>query len=208
MAKLYFYYSAMNAGKSTMLLQSSYNYQERGMQTLLYTPAFDERFGHAKIASRIGLEANAKTFDADFDFLSDIQAQLAAKPHTIQCVMVDEAQFLSSNQVDQLSDVVDFCRIPVLAYGLRTDFQGQLFPGSERLLAIADNLQEVKTICHCGRKANMVLRVDEHNRPVKSGAQIEIGGNDRYVSVCRLHFKQEQPQAIHASPPSPICAIS
>lgn len=198
MAKLYFYYSAMNAGKSTVLLQSSYNYQERGMQTLLYTPTFDERFGHAKIASRIGLEATAKTFDTQFDFLTDIKAQLAVDNHKIQCIMVDEAQFLSAQQVDQLSDVVDYCHIPVLAYGLRTDFQGHLFPGSERLLAIADNLQEVKTICHCGRKANMVLRVDQHNRPVKSGAQIEIGGNDRYVSVCRRHFKQEQPQASQA----------
>jgi thymidine kinase len=189
MAKLYFYYSAMNAGKSTVLLQSSYNYQERGMSTLLYAPSFDDRFGKAKIASRIGLEAKAHTFDASFDFLDHIKTQLNQKNHSIKCILVDEAQFLSATQVDQLSDVVDFYDVPVLAYGLRTDFQGQLFPGSERLLAIADNLQEIKTICHCGGKANMVLRLDEHNQPIKAGLQIQIGGNDRYVSVCRKHFK-------------------
>lgn len=193
MAKLYFYYSAMNAGKSTILLQSSYNYQERGMETLLYAPAIDDRFGSAKIASRIGLEAKAKTFDIDFDLLADIKHHLSFDTHKIKCIFVDEAQFLSPQQVDQLSDVVDFYKIPVLAYGLRTDFQGQLFPGSERLLAIADDLQEIKTICHCGSKATMVLRVDEHNQPIKAGNQIEIGGNDRYVSVCRLHFKAEKP---------------
>lgn len=193
MAKLYFYYSSMNAGKSTVLLQSSYNYQERGMNTLLYTPALDDRFGHATIASRIGLTAQATVFDAQFNFLTHIKSQLAQDPHTIKCVLVDEAQFLSRDQVDQLSDVVDFCNLPVLAYGLRTDFQGNLFSGSERLLAIADNLQEIKTICHCGGKANMVLRIDAHNRPIKTGAQIEIGGNDRYVPVCRKHFKCEQP---------------
>lgn len=193
MAKLYFYYSAMNAGKSTVLLQSSYNYQERGMSTVLYTPAFDDRFGHATIASRIGLTAQARVFDGQFNFWQDIQHALTPANQNIQCILVDEAQFLTAAQVDQLTDIVDFCDIPVLAYGLRTDFQGQLFPGSQRLLATADNLQEIKTICHCGRKANMVLRVDAHNQPVKSGAQIEIGGNDRYVSVCRRHFKLSQP---------------
>ena len=193
MAKLYFYYSAMNAGKSTVLLQSSYNYQERGMNTLLYAPAIDDRFGQACIASRIGLDAPAKTFDADFDLYADVRVHLAKPDHNIRCILVDEAQFLSRAQVDQLSDVVDYCKIPVLAYGLRTDFQGNLFPGSERLLAISDELQEIKTICHCGSKANMVLRVDANNRPIKAGKQIEIGGNESYVSVCRKHFKLEQP---------------
>ncbi len=192
MAKLYFYYSAMNAGKSTVLLQSSYNYHERGMQTLLYAPAIDDRFGTAKIASRIGLDAPAKTFDSEFNLYADINQQLAVDSHNIRCILVDEAQFLTRAQVDQLSDVVDFCKIPVLAYGLRTDFQGNLFPGSERLLALADELQEIKTICHCGSKANMVLRVDTRNQVIKDGLQIEIGGNDRYVSVCRKHFKLHQ----------------
>lgn len=194
MAKLYFYYSAMNAGKSTMLLQSSYNYQERGMATLLYTPIIDDRFGHATIASRIGLNAPAKTFNATLNLFDDIQQQLEQADANIRCIFVDEAQFLSATQVDQLSDVVDLCHIPVLAYGLRTDFQGNLFSGSERLLALADDLQEIKTICHCGSKASMVLRLDAQHQVIKAGNQIEIGGNESYVSVCRKHFKLGLPR--------------
>ncbi len=188
MAKLYFYYSAMNAGKSTVLLQSSYNYQERGMETLVYTPKFDTRFGEALVASRIGLKAEAISFEANTDLFKDVEKHLKREGHKIRCVLVDEAQFLTREQVDQLATVVDKLRIPVLTYGLRTDFRGELFEGSARLLALADEVNEIKTICHCGSKATMVLRVDEEGRAVKTGAQVEIGGNDRYVSVCRKHF--------------------
>mgnify|MGYP003109339115 FL=1 len=188
MAKLFFYYSAMNAGKSTTLLQSSFNYQERGMQTLLLTVAFDDRFGVGKIASRIGLEAPAVLFDGNTDLCALIGEKL--DEGRIDCVLVDEAQFLTKDQVWQLSDVADKLGVPVLCYGIRTDFQGQLFEGSKWLLAWADKLSELKTICHCGRKAGMVLRVDENGNTVREGAQVEIGGNDRYVSVCRQHFKE------------------
>lgn len=188
MAKLFFYYSSMNAGKSTTLLQSSFNYQERGMQTLLLTVAFDDRFGVGKIASRIGLEAPAVLFDGNTDLCALIKEKL--DEGRIDCVLVDEAQFLTKDQVWQLSDVADKLGVPVLCYGIRTDFQGQLFEGSKWLLAWADKLSELKTICHCGRKAGMVLRVDENGNTVREGAQIEIGGNDRYVSVCRQHFKE------------------
>ena len=188
MAKLFFYYSSMNAGKSTTLLQSSFNYQERGMQTLLLTVAFDDRFGVGKIASRIGLEAPAVLFDGNTDLCALIGAKL--DEGRIDCVLVDEAQFLTKDQVWQLSDVADKLGVPVLCYGIRTDFQGQLFEGSKWLLAWADKLSELKTICHCGRKAGMVLRVDENGNTVREGAQVEIGGNDRYVSVCRQHFKE------------------
>jgi thymidine kinase len=188
MSKVYFYYSAMNAGKSTILLQSSYNYQERGMDTLLLCPALDTRAGMGRIRSRIGLEAQATAFTATDDLLAITRAVLAERK--LACVLVDEAQFLTSAQVDQLTDIADDLRIPVLAYGIRTDFQGNLFEGSLRLLALADNLIEIKTICHCGRKATMVLRVDSSGKAVREGAQIEIGGNDRYVSVCRRHFKE------------------
>ncbi len=188
MAKLYFYYSAMNAGKSTVMLQSSYNYHERGMQTLVLTPAIDTRAGTGRVRSRIGLEAEANAFGAKDDLLALTKAAHAKQK--LSCVLVDEAQFLSRAQVDQLAEVVDGLGIPVLCYGLRTDFQGNLFPGSERLLGVADNLIEIKTICHCGRKATMVLRIDAEGRPVREGAQIEIGGNARYVSVCRRHFKE------------------
>ena len=187
MAKLYFYYAAMNAGKSTILLQSSYNYRERGMHTLVLTPAIDTRAGTGRVKSRIGLEASANAFGAGDDLLA-----LARDEHARQklsCVLVDEAQFLSRAQVDQLAEVTDGLGIPVLCYGLRTDFQGNLFAGSERLLAVADNLNEIKTICHCGRKATMNLRVDASGRAVREGEQIEIGGNERYVAVCRRHFK-------------------
>ncbi|AJD51923.1 MULTISPECIES: thymidine kinase [Thalassospira] len=188
MAKLFFYYSSMNAGKSTTLLQSSFNYQERGMQTLLLTVAFDDRFGVGKIASRIGLEAPAVLFDGNTDLCALIGEKL--DEGRIDCVLVDEAQFLTKDQVWQLSDVADKLGVPVLCYGIRTDFQGQLFEGSKWLLAWADKLSELKTICHCGRKAGMVLRVDENGNTVREGAQVEIGGNDRYVSVCRQHFKE------------------
>lgn len=187
MAKLYFYYSTMNAGKSTTLLQSSFNYEERGMRTLLLTAAFDDRFGVGKIASRIGLEAEANLFNDTTDILEMVQEELSNRK--IDCVMVDESQFLSKDQVFQLSEVADELRIPVLCYGLRTDFQGNLFEGSLHLLAWADELKELKTICHCGSKATMVIRVDEHGDPIQDGAQKVIGGNDRYVALCRKHFK-------------------
>ncbi len=188
MAKIYFYYSSMNAGKSTVLLQSSYNYRERGMNTLVFTPEVDTRDGDGKITSRIGLQADALTFSPVDDLF-----QLARRTHEdspIHCVLVDEAQFLTKRQVRQLSDVADELDIPVLAYGLRTDFQGNLFEGSTHLLAWADSLTEIKTICHCGRKATMVLRLDARGNPVHDGEQVEIGGNERYVSVCRKHFKE------------------
>ena len=188
MAKLYFYYSTMNAGKSTVLLQSSYNYRERGMRTLVFSPEIDERFGARRVSSRIGLSADSVPFSA-----ADNLFRMVEKDHresAVHCVLVDEAQFLTTNQVRQLSDVCDSLGIPVLAYGLRTDFQGNLFEGSLHLLAWADTLTEIKTICHCGRKATMVLRVDANGVPVREGEQIQIGGNERYVTVCRQHFKQ------------------
>ncbi|MFN9850492.1 MAG: thymidine kinase, partial [Planctomycetota bacterium] len=183
MAKLYFYYSTMNAGKSTVLLQSSYNYRERGMRTLVFSPEIDERFGARRVSSRIGLSADSVPFSA-----ADNLFRMVEKDHresAVHCVLVDEAQFLTKNQVRQLSDVCDSLGIPVLAYGLRTDFQGNLFEGSLHLLAWADTLTEIKTICHCGRKATMVLRVDANGVPVREGEQIQIGGNERYVTVCR-----------------------
>lgn len=189
MAKLYFYYSTMNAGKTTTLLQSAYNYHERGMRTLILTPKLDTRAGEGIVASRIGLKAKAKVFTREDDLAKMVRHELAAKGK-IDCVLVDEAQFLSKAQVWQLSDVVDDLNIPVLAYGLRTDFQGELFEGSQYLLAWADNLIELKTICHTGKKANMVVRVDEHGRAVTDGPQVEVGGNDRYVSVSRKEFKK------------------
>ncbi len=188
MSKLYFYYSAMNAGKSTVLLQSSYNYHERGMRTLLFIPAIDTRAGPGRVKSRIGLEAEALALEPDEDIFEHVKAAHAAQP--VACVLVDEAQFLTRRQVEQLTDIVDRLDIPVLCYGLRTDFQAQLFPGSAALLALADNLIELKTICHCGRKATMNLRVGPDGRGVKEGAQVEIGGNDRYVAMCRRHFKE------------------
>jgi thymidine kinase len=188
MAKVYFYYAAMNAGKSTVLLQSSYNYQERGMRTLMFAPVLDTRAGYGRIQSRIGLASDALPLKGDDDLLAIIRTAHAADP--VACVFVDEAQFLTPAQVMQLTDVADTLRIPVLCYGLRTDFQARLFPGSATLLAVADDLIELKTICHCGRKATMNLRVAEDGRAVKEGAQVEIGGDDRYVAVCRRHFKE------------------
>ncbi len=187
MAKVYFYYAAMNAGKSTVLLQSSYNYRERGMRTLLFTPAIDNRYGTGRIESRIGLRSGAISIGAADNIFKRIQTEHAGEP--VACVLVDEAQFLSTEQVWQLSDVADSLEIPVLCYGLRTDFQGRLFPGSAALLGLADDLTELKTICHCGRKATMNLRVDASGHGVREGAQIEIGGDDRYVAMCRRHFK-------------------
>lgn len=187
MAKLYFYYSAMNAGKSTVLLQSSHNYRERGMTTLLFTPNIDTRFAPGTIHSRIGLQADAVPFDQQFN-LFDYTASLKTKQTNLSCVLVDEAQFLTKTQVDQLTAIVDQIDIPVLAYGLRTDFLGEPFEGSLYLLAWADNLVEIKTICHCGRKATMNMRIDDNNQPVRAGAQIEIGGNERYIATCRKHY--------------------
>ena len=189
MAKLYFYYSSMNAGKSTNLLQSSYNYKERGMRTLVLAPSFDDRFGAGKVTSRIGIETEATTFNNETDLLEVVSATHAEEK--LHCVLIDEAQFLTRDQVFQLSELTDKLNIPVLAYGLRTDFQGEPFEGSKYLLAWSDNLKELKAICHCGRKATMVLRTDADGNPVTEGSQVEIGGNDRYVSMCRKHFKEQ-----------------
>lgn len=189
MAKLYFYYSAMNAGKTTTLLQSAHNYHERGMRTLILTPKLDNRFGEGLVASRIGLKARATVFGSEDDLLALARDDIAARGD-LHCVLVDEAQFLSKRQVWQLTEIVDRLNVPVLAYGLRTDFRGELFEGSQYLLAWADNLVEIKTICHTGRKAIMVVRVDEHGRAITDGPQVEIGGNERYVSVSRGEFKK------------------
>ncbi len=188
MAKLYFHYSTMNAGKSTLLLQASYNYIERGMQTYLLTANFDDRAGTGKIGSRIGIEAEADTYTQADDLFTKIETRLAAEP--CACVLVDEAQWMTREQVWQLARAVDDLGVPVMAYGLRVDFQGELFPGSAALLALADEMREVRTICHCGKKATMVIRVGEDGKAVREGAQIEVGGNDRYVSLCRKHFRQ------------------
>jgi len=188
MAKLYFYYSSMNAGKSTSLLQSSYNYKERGMNTLVMAPKLDDRFGVGKVTSRIGIESEATTFRNDTNLFDVIAASNADNP--LHCVLIDEAQFLTRDQVFQLSEVTDDLRIPVLAYGLRTDFQGEPFEGSKYLLAWADTLKELKAICHCGTKATMVVRLDADGNAVTEGSQVEIGGNDRYISMCRKHFKE------------------
>jgi len=188
MAKLYFYYSTMNAGKSTTLLQSSFNYRERGMDTMLLTAAFDDRYSQGTVTSRIGLSQEAELFLEGDNLFKKVENYHAKTP--IHCVLVDEAQFLSKQQVWQLSEVCDQLKIPVLCYGIRTDFQGQLFPGSQWLLAWGDELQELKTICHCGSKANMVVRVDEDGNAIQEGMQVEIGGNDRYISLCRKHFKE------------------
>lgn len=188
MAQLYFYYSAMNAGKSTSLLQSAYNYQERGMTVAIYTAALDNRYGLGKVSSRIGLAMDAHIFTASFDFVEHIAALKAQG--RLDCVLIDEAQFLSKQQVRQLTDIVDNLHIPVLAFGLRTDFLGETFAGSQALLAWADKLIELKTICHCGRKANFVVRLDEHGKAATAGSQVQIGGNESYVSMCRQHFKE------------------
>jgi len=188
MAKLYFNYSSMNAGKTTVLLQSAHNYRERGMHPLLFTPKLDDRYGSGLIKSRIGLQSIATIFKTDDDLYEFTRAQL--EETNIHCVLVDEAQFLVRDQVYQLTEIVDRLSIPVLCFGLRTDFQGELFEGSMHLLAWADELSEIKTICHTGRKATMVVRVDDEGYALKEGAQVEIGGNERYVSVSRAEFKK------------------
>jgi len=185
-AKLYFYYASMNGGKSTVLLQASFNYRERGMHTMLFTAAIDDRAGQGVIASRIGLSAPADMFAPETDLFAAVASAHAVG--TLNCVLVDEAQFLTKDQVWQLAHVADDLGIPVLCYGLRTDFLGKLFPGSQWLLAIADTLTELKAVCACGRKATMNLRIDGQGKPVASGQQTEIGGNDRYVALCRRHF--------------------
>mgnify|MGYP002867430928 CR=1 FL=1 len=187
MAKLYFNYSSMNAGKTTILLQSAHNYRERGMVPMLFTPKLDDRYGTGWSKSRIGLQSKATIFTPEDDLFEATREQL--EDHNIHCVLVDEAQFLKREQVYQLSEIVDRLNIPVLCFGLRTDFQGELFEGSTYLLAWADELAEIKTICHTGRKANMVVRVDDEGYALKEGAQVEIGGNERYVSVSRAEFK-------------------
>ena len=187
MAKLYFYYSTMNAGKSTALLQAGHNYEERGMRTLLYTARIDSRDG-GRIHSRIGIEREALHFHPGLNLKAQITAEHERAP--LACVLVDESQFLTPVQVRELGAVVDELNIPVLCYGLRTDFRGELFPGSAQLLAWADNLMEIKTVCHCGRKAIMTVRVKADGKAEREGAQVEIGGNERYMSLCRRHFSQ------------------
>ncbi len=188
MAKLYFHYSTMNAGKSTLLLQASHNYVERGMQTYLLTANFDDRAGTGRIGSRIGIGADADTFASKTDLFSKIQERLNTGP--CACVFIDEAQFLSADQVWQLARAVDDLKVPVMCYGLRVDFQGKLFPGSAALLALADEMREIRTICHCGKKATMVVRQDEHGNVLTDGAQVQVGGNETYVSLCRVHWRQ------------------
>lgn len=188
MAKLYFYYSSMNAGKSTALLQSSYNYKERGMNTMVLAPKLDDRYQVGRVTSRIGLQSDATIFTSECNLYELIEKQ--NQTEILSCILVDEAQFLKKEQVFQLGKVADNLKIPVLAYGIRTDFQGEPFEGSLYLLAWSDNLKELKAICYCGSKATMVLRHDENSNVISEGAQIEIGGNDRYVSVCRKHFNE------------------
>ncbi len=189
MAKLYFSYAAMNAGKSTLLLQASYNYQERGMKTVILIAAFDDRAGKGRVSSRIGLTSEAIPFYGEDDLFVLVEKLL--REEEIACVFVDEAQFLQPEQVWQLAHVADRLHIPVMTYGLRTDFQGKLFPGSQELLAIADELREVRTICHCGRKATMVARLDADGRIIKEGAQVDVGGDEKYVSFCRIHWEEK-----------------
>lgn len=188
MAKLYFSYAAMNAGKSTILLQASHNYRERGMTTMLMTAKLDDRLATGRIGSRIGIEQPAFAFAESTDMAAVISAEHTKTP--VDCVLIDEAQFLTDAQVWQLADLVDQLRIPVMCYGLRTDFQGNLFPGSARLLALADELREIRTICHCGSKATMVVRQDGDGKVIREGAQVEIGGNEKYISLCRKHWAQ------------------
>ncbi|MBV7408436.1 thymidine kinase [Maritimibacter sp. DP1N21-5] len=188
MAKLYFHYSTMNAGKSTLLLQASHNYRERGMETYLITAQFDNRAGDGVIGSRIGIHAAADTFAPGEDMFAKIETRLAEGP--VACIFIDEAQFLSPDQVWQLARAVDDLRVPVMAYGLRVDFQGNLFPGSATLLALADEMREARTICHCGKKATMVVRQDAEGHVLTAGDQVQIGGNESYVSLCRKHWRE------------------
>ena len=188
MAKLYFQYSTMNAGKSTLLLQASHNYQERGMETYLITARFDKRAGDGKIGSRIGISSDGDTFDNQENMFQKIESMLKKGP--CSCVFIDEAQFLTEEQVWQLARAVDDLSVPVMCYGLRVDFQGKLFPGSAALLAIADEMREIRTICYCGKKATMVIRQDENGNVIRDGAQIQIGGNETYISLCRRHWRE------------------
>ncbi|MEE9454547.1 MAG: thymidine kinase [Paracoccaceae bacterium] len=187
MAKLYFNYATMNAGKSTILLQAAHNYRERGMKTYLLTARLDNRVGTGRIGSRIGIGADAEMFDEDSNLFAMIKVAYAAQPFV--CVLIDEAQFLTDTQVWQLARVVDDLKLPVMAYGLRVDFMGKLFPGSATLLALADEMREIRTICHCGKKATMVVRQDDQGNTLTAGAQVQIGGNETYVSLCRRHWR-------------------
>ena len=187
MAKVHFYYSAMNAGKSTSLVQSAYNYKERGMRTMVFSPSIDDRFGsNCAVTTRIGIKADAHTFDQNTNFHTAVCDEL--RKHPIHCILLDEAQFLTKSQVWQLVRIADELNIPVLTYGLRSDFRGEVFEGSANLLALADHLIELKTICHCGKKATMNLRIDTNGNAVRDGDQIQIGGNDMFVATCRKHF--------------------
>lgn len=202
MAKLYFYYSAMNAGKTTNLLQSNYNYQERGMGTILFTPKLDTRVRSGVIASRIGLQAEAYAFTPSCDLFEQAKKAIAKSKHKIACVLVDEAHFMNKHHVLQLTDIVDKLNVPVLTYGLRSDYTGGVFEGSQYLFAYADELTEIKTVCHCGKKATMNLRFDQNGQAIKQGEQVAIGGNDQYIATCRKHFKEpvlrnEVPSLIH-----------
>ncbi len=188
MAKLYFHFSTMNAGKSTVLLQAAHNYRERGMVPYLLTAQFDNRAGEGRIASRIGIGQAADTFNPDDDLFARIEKRQAEGP--VACVFIDEAQFLSKEQVWQLARAVDDLDVPIMCYGLRVDFRGELFPGSATLLALADEMREVRTICHCGKKATMVVRRDAEGRALSEGAQVQIGGNETYVSLCRKHWRE------------------
>ncbi len=188
MAKLYFHYSTMNAGKSTLLLQAAHNYRERGMTPYLMTAQFDDRAGQGKIGSRIGLQSDADLFSQSSDLFAMLANRLTPGP--VDCAFIDEAQFLSADQVWQLARAVDDLGVPVMCYGLRVDFRGQLFPGSAALLALADEMREVRTICHCGKKATMVIRQDENGQPLVDGDQVQIGGNETYVSLCRRHWRE------------------
>lgn len=189
MAKLYFNYSTMNAGKSTILLQASHNYNERGMETYLLTADFDDRAGTGRIGSRIGIGADADTFNNQTDLFEKIEKRM--QQGKIACVLLDEAQWLTEAQVWQLARAVDDLNVPVMTYGLRVDFQGKLFPGSATLLALADEMREVRTICHCGRKATMVVRRGPDGKALREGPQIQVGGNETYVSLCRRHWREE-----------------
>jgi len=201
-AQLYFYYSAMNAGKSTSLLQSAHNYREQGMEVMLFTAGIDDRYGRGVIRSRIGLSEDATVFDVETQFHKLIDARIieleseGPDARRLACVLVDEAQFLSAAQVDQLAQIVDSKNLPVLCFGIRTDFQGELFSGSSRLLAIADKLSELKTVCSCGRKATMTIRLDDKGRAIAAGDQVEIGGNERYESKCRQHHRELMENAV------------
>ena len=188
MAKLYFHYSTMNAGKSTALLQASHNYRERGMETFLLTARFDDRMAEGKIGSRIGISANSDLFDTETDMFDKIEKRL--KSTTLACVFIDESQFLKPDQVWQLARAVDDLGVPVMCYGLRVDFQGRLFPGSAALLALSDEMREVRTICFCGKKATMVVRQNENGDVITEGAQVQIGGNETYISLCRRHWRE------------------